>query len=84
LRLDIDAVDLAAFSQDEKVLLIEEALQKLEREHPDKAKVVVFKFFGGLTDREAAESLGVTERTVERYWAYAKAWLVREIQQQEN
>ena len=84
LRLDIDEVDVAAVSPDEKVLLIDEALQKLEKEHPEKARVVVLKFFGGLTDQEAAAELGVTERTIERYWAYAKAWLIREIQEQEG
>ena len=62
--------------------MIEEALEELEREQPDKARVVVLKFFGGLTDREAAEELGVTERTIERHWAYAKAWLMRQIREQ--
>ena len=82
LRLDIDQVDVPAPSPDEKILLIDEALQKLEKENPEKARIVVLKFFGGLTDFEAAEQLGVTERTVERHWAYAKAWLMREIQEQ--
>src|SRR5688500_849950 len=82
LRLDIDDLDLAATSGNEKILLIEEALEELEREQPDKARVVVLKFFGGLTDREAAEELGVTERTIERHWAYAKAWLMRKIREQ--
>ena len=84
VRLDIDEVDVAGATPDEKVLLIDEALQKLETENPEKARVVVLKFFGGLTDREVAEQLDVTERTVERYWAYAKAWLMREIQQLED
>jgi RNA polymerase sigma factor (TIGR02999 family) len=79
LRLDIDALDIADASPDEKILMIDEALQQLEKAHPDKARVVVLKFFGGLTDKEAAESLGVTERTIERHWAYAKAWLIARI-----
>jgi RNA polymerase sigma factor (TIGR02999 family) len=81
LRLDIDSLDVAQASPDEKVLLIDEALEQLEKEHPDKARVVVLKFFGGLTDKEAAESLGVTERTIERHWAYAKAWLLTRIRE---
>jgi RNA polymerase sigma factor (TIGR02999 family) len=82
LRLDIDEVDVPARSADENILLIDEALQKLQKECPEKARIVVLKFFGGLTDRETAEELGVTERTVERHWAYAKAWLMREIQEE--
>jgi RNA polymerase sigma factor (TIGR02999 family) len=78
-RVDIDALELAGTVPDDKVLLVDEALERLEAEDPEKARVVVLKFFGGLTDREAAASLGVTERTVERHWAYAKAWLFRAI-----
>ena len=82
LRLDIDDLDLAATTGNEKILLIEEALEEFEREQPEKARVVVLKFFGGLTDREAAEQLAVTERTIERHWAFAKAWLMRKIREQ--
>jgi RNA polymerase sigma factor (TIGR02999 family) len=79
LRLDIDEVELACITPDEKVLLIDEALERLGAADPSKARIVVLKFFGGLTDREVALNLGVTERTVERHWAYAKAWLLRSI-----
>jgi DNA-binding transcriptional regulator LsrR (DeoR family) len=44
--------------------------------------VVVMKFFGGLTNHEVAESLGVTERTIERQWAFAKAWLFQSMREQ--
>jgi RNA polymerase sigma factor (TIGR02999 family) len=82
LRLDIDEVELTGASRDENVLLIDEALERLQAEDPQKARLVVLKFFGGLTDREVAFSLGVTERTVERHWAFAKAWLLRRIGQE--
>ena len=82
LRLDIDELNLASTTADEKVLLIDEALERLQTEAPEKARIVVLKFFGGLTDREVAEHLGVTDRTVERHWAYAKAWLLRSIREQ--
>ena len=82
LRLDIDELNLASTTADEKVLLIDEALERLQVEAPEKARIVVLKFFGGLTDREVAEHLGVTERTVERHWAYAKAWLLRSIREE--
>jgi RNA polymerase sigma factor (TIGR02999 family) len=75
LRVDIDLVELATTTPNEKVLLIDEALERLRAQDPEKARVVVLKFFGGRTNQEVAESMGVTERTVERHWAYAKAWL---------
>ena len=82
LRVDIEDLDLVATSPDEKILLMDEALEKLRTEDPEKARIVVMKFFGGLTNQEVAENLGVTERTVERQWAFAKAWLFQSIQTQ--
>jgi RNA polymerase sigma factor (TIGR02999 family) len=82
IRLDVEEVDLAAATPDEKVLLMDEALEELKAQDPEKARLVVLKFFGGLTNQEVAENLGVTERTVERQWAYAKAWLFEKIQTQ--
>lgn len=78
-RVNIDDIELAASSPDERVLLVDGALDRLEAEDPESAHIVVLKFFGGLTNREVAESLGVTERTVERQWAYAKASLFQMI-----
>jgi RNA polymerase sigma factor (TIGR02999 family) len=83
LRLDIDDLDLAAATQDDKILIINDALEKLQAEDPEKARIVVMKYFGGLTNQEVAESLGVTERTVERRWAFARAWLFDKIQAHE-
>jgi RNA polymerase sigma factor (TIGR02999 family) len=82
VRLDIDGLPLAEATADDKVLLINEALEHLEAEDPERAKVVVMKFFGGMTNQEVAKFLGVTERTVERQWAFAKAWLFQKIQEQ--
>lgn len=70
---------LAAPDQDDKVLLIDEAISALEQVHPERARVVVARFFGGLTTPELAESLGLSERSVERHWAAAKVWLLRWI-----
>lgn len=81
-RVDIEGVELAATSPDDKILLMDEALEKLRAEDPEKSRIVVMKFFGGMTNQEVAESLGVTERTVERQWAFAKAWLFQSIQTQ--
>jgi RNA polymerase sigma factor (TIGR02999 family) len=82
IKLDIDDLDLAAVTPNDKVLLINEALEQLQAEDKEKARIVVMKFFGGMTNQEVAENLGVTERTVERQWAYAKAWLFQAIRTQ--
>jgi RNA polymerase sigma factor (TIGR02999 family) len=82
VRVDPEQIDLVATTPDEKVLLINDALERLQAQDPEKAQIVVLKFFGGRTNREVAESLAVTERTVERHWAYAKAWLFQNIRAQ--
>lgn len=81
-RLNIEDLDLAAATPDDKILLIDDALARLEAEDPESARVITLKFFGGLTNKEAAKTLGVTERTVEREWAYAKACLYEMIQEE--
>jgi RNA polymerase sigma factor (TIGR02999 family) len=78
-RLNIEDLELAAATPDDRILLIDQALQRLETDDPDSARIVVLKFFGGLTNKEVGKTLGVTERTVERQWAYAKAWLFQSI-----
>jgi RNA polymerase sigma factor (TIGR02999 family) len=82
VHLDVDEIDLAAATPDEKVLLINDALEILREQDPEKALVVVLKFFVGMTNLEVAASVGVTERTVERHWAYAKVWLFQNIRAQ--
>jgi len=72
-------LELAAPESDERLLAVHEALDQLAAEEPQKAEVVKLRFFVGLSDREVAETLGLSERTVERYWAYSKAWLFRQL-----
>lgn len=79
-RLNIDDLDLAATSLDDRILLVDDALHRLELDDPDSARVITLKFFAGLTNKEVAATLGVTERTVERRWAYARACLFQIIQ----
>ncbi len=78
-RLNVDDLELATTTTDDRVLMIDQALQQMEAEDPQSARIVVLKFFGGLTNKEVGKTLGVTERTVERQWAYAKAWLFQKI-----
>jgi RNA polymerase sigma factor (TIGR02999 family) len=82
LRLDITELDLAEASPDDQVLLIDEALEQLEKQDPEKARIVVLKFFGGLTNLEVAETLGIGERSAERLWAAAKVRLFQWIEAQ--
>ena len=76
-RLDIDDLEIAATTPNEDALRIDEALEKLEQEDPEQARIVVLKFFGGLTNEEVAENLGLSERTVYRQWVCAKTRLFR-------
>jgi RNA polymerase sigma factor (sigma-70 family) len=74
-------VELAQTTPDDNVLLINEAVEALAKEDPEQAQVVVLKFFAGLTNEEAAESLGVSERTVRRQWECAKARIFQWIKE---
>ena len=79
-RIDVDAIEIAApTGDDERLLLINSALDELASIAPEKAEVVKLRFFVGLDEKEIAELLGVTPRTVERYWSYAKAWLFERV-----
>jgi len=78
-QLDIEDMDVCADEPDARILLIDEALSRLEIDDPESAKIVTLKFFGGFTNRQIAEIQGVTERSIERHWAYAKACLLEMI-----
>jgi RNA polymerase sigma factor (TIGR02999 family) len=74
-RVDLEQVEIALHTDDEQLIAIDEALAQLSVEDPGAAQLVSLRFFAGLTLKEAAESLGLTLRTAERQWAYARAWL---------
>ena len=84
VALNLDDFEIVATTPDERVLMVEDALQQLESQDPKLARVVTLKFFGGLTNAEVGEVLGVTERTVLNHWAYARAWLLRQIAEQQR
>jgi DNA-directed RNA polymerase specialized sigma24 family protein len=56
----------------------------LAEEHPEKARLVNLRYFGGLTHEEAAEAIGVSVSTADRHWAYARAWLYRRMRARES
>jgi RNA polymerase sigma factor (TIGR02999 family) len=76
--LDPDAA--AVPEPDEDLLALDEALDRLAEEDPLKASLVKLRYFGGLSLVEAAAALSLSERTAGRYWAYARAWLRREVE----
>jgi RNA polymerase sigma factor (TIGR02999 family) len=69
----------AVAANSESVLGISDALEHLAGEHPRKAEIVKFRYFVGLTIEEVADILGISIRSVNRDWAFAKAWLYREV-----
>ena len=79
-RVDIENVDLASPLPDDDLLAVDEALTRLAEHEPRGAELVKLCFFVGLTQEQAAKELGVSLSTVERRWAYTRAWLFREIQ----
>lgn len=59
------------------LIALDEALTEFERQWPEKAKLVKLRYFAGFTTSEAAQALGISVRTAERTWTYAKAWLLK-------
>lgn len=78
-RLDIAELDMALSTNDETILLVDEALEKLNQIDEMGAKLIKLRFFAGLPNIQAAKILGIPERTAKRTWAYARAWLHEEI-----
>jgi RNA polymerase sigma factor (TIGR02999 family) len=81
-RVDIQETDLASSTNDDQLLAINEALDKLAVEHKTEAELVKLRYFVGLTNEEAAEALNISPRTAKYYWTHARAWLFREINSQ--
>lgn len=80
-RVNLDDLDLPSPMPDEELLALNEALDRLEATDARAAELVKLCFFAGLTQEQAAAELGVSISTVERTWAFARAWLFRELRQ---
>jgi len=76
---NVDDVAIAGPEPDEKVLALSEALEKLYGTDKTAAELVKLRYFAGLTGKDAAAALGLAERTAERLWVYARAWLLKEL-----
>jgi RNA polymerase sigma factor (TIGR02999 family) len=78
-RVDLQEVNLASPADDDQLVAVSEALDKLAVQHKAEAELVKLRYFIGLTNDEAAEALGIATRTAKYYWTHARAWLYREI-----
>ena len=79
-RVDTDALEIAGPAADDQLLALHEALDRFAALEPEKAELVKLRYFVGLTLAEAAEVLGISEPTAKRHWAYARAWLLCQIE----
>lgn len=81
IHLSLTAAEAVAHGSTDvlDVLDLEDALAVLAQDHPEHAAIVEMRFFGGMTALEVAEATGVTERTVERKWRFARAWLYQRL-----
>jgi RNA polymerase sigma factor (TIGR02999 family) len=78
-RVDLDDAAVAAVEQGDLLIALHEALERLVQLDPRQCRVVECRFFGGMTEQETADALGITERTVRRDWIKAKTWLYAEL-----
>ena len=79
-RHELQSDIVAAPAEDHDILALDAALLKLAAQHPIKSRLVELRYFAGLTGDEAAEVLGISPSTADRHWAFARAWLRREIE----
>jgi RNA polymerase sigma factor (TIGR02999 family) len=83
-RVDLDDLEITAEGPTDDVVALDEALTRLAQKHPEKAELVKLRYFAGFTVDEAAQTLGISTTTADRYWTYARAWLFRELGQDED
>jgi RNA polymerase sigma factor (TIGR02999 family) len=82
-KVDMSDMDIVAdgLKADLDVLAIDEALHSFQQEEPQKAELVRLRYFAGLSEEEAAQTLNISRATASRWWTYARAWLFARIQQ---
>jgi RNA polymerase sigma factor (TIGR02999 family) len=78
-RVKIDDLDLAGPEADEQVLALSDALESLAATDKTAAELVKLRYFAGLSGKDAAAALGLAERSADRLWVYARAWLLKEL-----
>jgi RNA polymerase sigma factor (TIGR02999 family) len=79
VRQNLDDVEISCPEVSQDILAVDEALEKLARTDKQAAELVKLRYFGGLTANDAADILGISERTADRLWAFGRSWLMKEI-----
>jgi RNA polymerase sigma factor (TIGR02999 family) len=79
-RVDFEVVDLAGPAVDDKLLAVNEALDKFAMEFPIQAELVKLRYFAGLTNDEVSEVMRISVSTVKNYWTFSRAWLLNEME----
>jgi RNA polymerase sigma factor (TIGR02999 family) len=80
-RVELDLIELSQPVKEEVLLRMDEALVELKQHWPERAEIVNLRFFGGLSEPEIARLLQLSERSVQRHWSYAKAWLYERVEE---
>jgi RNA polymerase sigma factor (TIGR02999 family) len=79
-RVDLDAIEIPEPAKDEVLLHLNDALDELQTVAPERAEIVKLRFFAGFSEAEIAAVLNLSERSVQRHWSCAKAWLFERIE----
>jgi len=82
--IPINLIDIAEEGHSETILVLDDAICRLEQQSPQQAEVVRLRFYAGLSVEETAAAMGVSEITVKRAWRYARAWLWREMNEKDG
>jgi RNA polymerase sigma factor (TIGR02999 family) len=78
-RIDLQQIEIAQTGTDVQLLAVDEALQKLAAESPQRAELVKLRYFVGMSIPDAAAALGISESTAKRQWNYVRLWLFKEL-----
>jgi RNA polymerase sigma factor (TIGR02999 family) len=79
IRSELEGIEIPGALPDEEILALDESLERLVQVAPAAANLVKMRFFAGLTQGQCAEALGVSRRTADNLWAFARPWLYRDL-----
>jgi RNA polymerase sigma factor (TIGR02999 family) len=83
-RVSLEGLDIPENQPEERLVQVSDALDQLTKEEPEATEIVKLRYFAGLSNPQVAETLGISLRSVERKWTWAKAWLFRWIREQKQ